>query len=390
MADELTVCDRGSGPDGSTCPLPPDVVYPAMFENTGRYLAALPDGPCDAMLEIGTGAGIGAMLSARQARHVWATDITKRAVHFARLNCRLADLDNVTVLQGDLYSPVEGLTFDRIAIHPPWVPAAHSACIFGDGGEDGEAVLRGSVEGLPRFLRPGGWFYAVALATDRQGETFQERLRRWLGEAAVQFDIGMAVFNRSSPREFLLRNLDQGTIGEEALRPWLEMFRATHAEALVYGPLILHRHGADRESVTVRAETGRDYERRHLETLLEWEVLARSPGAEEALMAARPAVSPYCRLKTTSRLQEGGFLSESMTLESAGPLRSVVPCEEWLSRIVARCDSMMPWREHFERARSEGLIVESADPAWFAGLLASLVRDGILTCAVGAPSAEAG
>src|ERR1017187_5911099 len=102
-------------------------------------------------------------------------------VLFARLSCRLAGLDNVTVLEGDLYSPVEGLTFDRIAIHPPWAPATQSEFIFGDGGEDGETIIRGSIERLPQFLLPGGRFYAMLLASDRQGEKFEERGRSWLG-----------------------------------------------------------------------------------------------------------------------------------------------------------------------------------------------------------------
>jgi methylase of polypeptide subunit release factors len=36
----------------------------------------------------------------------------------------LNDVSNVTVLQGDLYDPVQGQRFDRITIHPPYVPAA--------------------------------------------------------------------------------------------------------------------------------------------------------------------------------------------------------------------------------------------------------------------------
>ncbi|MEI9971381.1 MAG: hypothetical protein WDO73_04595 [Ignavibacteriota bacterium] len=37
----LIVCDRGGAPDGSEYPLPPDVVYPPIFDNTTWYLASL-------------------------------------------------------------------------------------------------------------------------------------------------------------------------------------------------------------------------------------------------------------------------------------------------------------------------------------------------------------
>jgi SAM-dependent methyltransferase len=250
---ELIVCDRGSAPDGSEHPLLPDLVYPPIYDNTLRYLGSLPSTPCDAMLEIGTGAGIGAIMGARHARRVWATDIAARAVHFASLNCRLAGLDNVTVLEGDLFKPVEGLTFDRIAFHPPWVPASPSTLVFGDGGQDGEAIIRGSIEGLPRFLRPGGRFYAIVLGSDREGEKFEQRVRRWLGAAEDRFDVALAELARESPDGFLSQNLARGSIAEREIPLWIELWKATRTEAMVYGHLIVERHEGEREAVTSRA-----------------------------------------------------------------------------------------------------------------------------------------
>ena len=40
--------------------------------------------------------------------------------------------------------------------HPPYIPAKETELIFRDGGKDGEQIIRRAVEGLPRFLRPGG------------------------------------------------------------------------------------------------------------------------------------------------------------------------------------------------------------------------------------------
>jgi SAM-dependent methyltransferase len=252
VAGELTVCDWDRAPDGSDGPLPPDFVFPPVFDNTLRYLASLPSTPCEAMLEIGTGSGIAAIMGARHARQVWATDITSRAVHFASLSCRLAGLDNMTVLQGDLYNPVEGLTFDRIAFHPPWVPSSPGSFAFGDGGDDGETIIRRSIEGLPKFLRPGGAFYAMLLGSDREGEKFEQRVRRWLGAAEHQFDIAVAEVNCVSPNEFLDQNLASGSIGEKDIPLWTELWKATRTEAIVYGHLIVQRHEDEREPATER------------------------------------------------------------------------------------------------------------------------------------------
>src|ERR1019366_1205084 len=150
--------DRVASPDRDPLPMTADAVYPAGIENTVAFMATLPETPCEALLDIGTGTGIAALDGARLARHAWGTDIAARSVQFAEFNRRLNGIENARVLMGDLYAPVEGLTFDRIVTHPPYVPAPKNTMIFRDGGEDGEQILRRIVEGVPRFLRPGGRF----------------------------------------------------------------------------------------------------------------------------------------------------------------------------------------------------------------------------------------
>jgi SAM-dependent methyltransferase len=275
VAGELIVCDRGGAPDYSDYPLPPDSVYPPIFDNVMRYLASLPSTSCDCFLELGTGTGIAAIQGARHAQHVWATDIVTRSVEFARLNCRLAGLDNVTVLEGDLCHPVEGLTFDRIAIHPPWAPSWQSSFVFADGGDDGETILRRTIEGLPRVLRRGGRFYAHMSASDREGEPFEQRVRRWLGAGHSEFHVALRELSCTSTDEFLAQNLARGSIAQPDVPLWRELWKATRAEALFYGDMIVERCGEARKPVSVRIATG-DLAGRRLEEVLDSEAPFRT------------------------------------------------------------------------------------------------------------------
>src|ERR1035441_9774174 len=63
--------DRAAAPDGAALPMAADAVYPAAVGNTVAFLATLPETPCDALLDIGTGTGIAALDAARYARHAW-------------------------------------------------------------------------------------------------------------------------------------------------------------------------------------------------------------------------------------------------------------------------------------------------------------------------------
>jgi carbamoyltransferase len=375
----LTVCDRGNhAPDGSRCELPPDVVYPAIFDTTRRFLSGLPDSPCDAMLDIGTGTGIAAMLGARRARHVWATDITPRAALFAEFNCRVAGLDNVTVLAGDMYAPLAGLTFDRIVIHPPYVPAPHSELIFRDAGEDGEQIIRRAIEGLPGFLRPGGRLYALLMASDRASETFEQRLRRWLGPAESEFDIVVGARSIQAPEEFLGYSLARGGVPPENVPFLRSLWRETRTEAILYAALLIGRHRQLRPVVTQRLKTGKGYSGRHLEWLLEWEKAAFDPGSAETLLNARPCLTTDCERQVISRFHNGQLEEAEFVFQVNHGFRGRHVCDPGLGRTVSECDGISTWREHYDRATAEGRIPSGATAEEFAGLLVRFVADGIL------------
>lgn len=376
----VMICDRNATPEGVQLKeLPPDALYPAVFQNTMEFVARFPRTACDNILEIGTGTGTAAIEWAKLAREVWATDITPRAVHFAEFNRRLAGIANVRVVEGDLYAPVEGMTFDRIACHPPYVPAKDAALIFRDGGEDGEQIARRTVEGLPRFLRPGGLFWASFMISDRSGETAEQRLRRWLGEHAAEFDLGLAVDRCRTFAETIAQTALKGGGPIEELRYLGELWKSNETEFLVHASVLMRRHGGGRKAVTRRMQPGPGFRAEHLEWLLDWAVAQRQPGFLEALLAARPLLAPACELVATHRLERGVAVSEEFSLNADGPIRGICRCPGWLVRMLMQCDGGKTAGEHFEALRAAGGIPPDGDPQQFAGMLAGLVAAGMLS-----------
>jgi len=379
----LMLCDRANAPDGVSCALPPDVVYPPIFDTTRRFVGELPETACEAMLDIGTGAGIAALLGARHARHVWATDIAERSVLFTAFNSRLAGFDNVTAVSGDMYAPVEGLTFDRIVIHPPYVPAKQPKFVFADAGDDGELIIRRAIEGLPRYLRPGGRFYSLQSSTDREGEMFEQRVRKWLGAEENQFDVAVSVHSIRTPLEFLSSAEVRGRMTLEASRNWLELWANTKTEAMVYSALLIERQRQPRNTVTRRSFKGSGYSGRDLERLLEWNQSLNRPDRVEMLLASRPVAYPDNELRTISRMRDGAFRAEEYSIEIPGPFRNSLKCEEWLTHLLPRCTGERTWEECFELARREGWINPSVAKESFAQMLVLLVSLGAVTLADG-------
>src|SRR5579863_844462 len=224
-----------------TTPPPDELVYPAIPPTTERYLSLIEFAACDAFLDLCSGTGIAAMVAVRAgARHAWAFDLTARSTHFAEFNRRLNAIPNLTAAQGDLYAPAESsaLTFDCIAAHAPYVPVFRRNKVFDSGGQDGEQVIRGAIEGLPRYLRPGARFYAPLLGTDRE-KPFELRLREWLGAAEGEFDIAFVVDRAFTPSAYVAEAVSRNRAGVADVQPWRELLERMGVRRMARGSLIV-------------------------------------------------------------------------------------------------------------------------------------------------------
>lgn len=87
-----------------------------------RVLIASMDVAQDAtVLDVGCGYGPIGITAAKLASngHVTMIDINERAVELSKKNAKLNHVNNVTVLQSDLFESVLGQTFDMIVTNPP-------------------------------------------------------------------------------------------------------------------------------------------------------------------------------------------------------------------------------------------------------------------------------
>ena len=126
----------------------------------GRTLLDItPRGRVDLAADIGTGCGIQAVLLARHAERVIATDLSQRALDIARLTVGLAGVaDRVEFRAGSLYDPLPEAV-DLLVSNPPFVitpRGTDTAFRYRDGGRAGDAIMRDMVASAPAHLRPGG------------------------------------------------------------------------------------------------------------------------------------------------------------------------------------------------------------------------------------------
>jgi release factor glutamine methyltransferase len=128
------------------------------------------------VLDIGTGSGICALVAARRARRVVASDLSRAAVRCARLNALMNQLEaRVDIRHGDLFAPVPGERFDLILFNPPF--------LLGAPRDERDAAWRSQdaavrfAAGLDAHLAPGGFALLLLSTFGDACESFIDELR---------------------------------------------------------------------------------------------------------------------------------------------------------------------------------------------------------------------
>lgn len=156
-----------------------------MGPDTYQLAKNIPIIPRGRVLDLCSGSGIQAILSARTASKVVGVEINPAAAHIARFNAILNDAENVVDIQeASLYSELSDRKFDLIISNPPFLPVPDGLdfSIVGDGGEDGLKIVREIVRGFDDHLVEGGQAVVIGEALSRQcGSPLVDMLRLELG-----------------------------------------------------------------------------------------------------------------------------------------------------------------------------------------------------------------
>jgi len=356
-----------------------DVVYPAITGSGRIFQQSLPRDPAERFLELCAGTGIAALMAATRGGNAWAVDITARSTHFARFNAALNGLDNVTALQGDLYSPVEGLRFDRIVAHPPYVPAAKTQIIYRDGGRDGEEITRRIIQGLPRFLAPGGRFYCTCVMSDRKDAPLESRIRELLGEEEQEFDVALFTSATSSLEEDFAERLRVRSLSPREVEALRELFASLGVERIVGGTMVIQRRAGPRKTFTFRKSAGEGFRPGWLEWTLRWETEATHPGMVERVLDSAPRVAEGVRVHIVNRLADGEWVGESARVLARLPFPFAMDATPDALRFLSRCDGTVTVRDHVHRMKESGVMPEELPREEFAELVMGLVGGGVLT-----------
>ena len=358
-----------------------DFVFAPDDPDTLNYLSYLPMKPCDSFLEACGGSGIAALIAAgRYAGHAYSSDIAERSTVFARFSAALSGIANFTAVTGDTYEPVGDLTFDRIAVHPPYVPGLRHSFLFDGGGADGEEITRKHIENLPPRLKPGGRFYCRCMAGDRLGEPLEQRIRKWLGGHESDFDVALQVQGYQELNTFVLKSVQLGKTRPEEIPLWEELFAKIGLQKLALFVIVIQRHDSVRPPFTVRREEGAFSGNKELDWLIEFET-ARARRGASFILESRLKANRVLALNTVQTANEGDWTTRKLTVEVVHPHQLKYEIDPLSAYLLPKLDGTQTGAELFQSLVNAELISssDSSDAQTFAAGLGELASGGFLT-----------
>ncbi len=204
-------------------------------------------------LDVGTGCGIQALHLGTHAEAVTVTDLSQRALGFARFNAALNEVD-WAVLEGSMLEPVVGQRFDLIVSNPPFVITPRSGVVplfeYRDAGGAGDAVVADLVRGIGGHLEPGGIAQFLGNWEVPRGATWTGRVGSWVeGTGLDAWVVQREVQDPAEYAETWARDGGHhpGTAQFDAMyAAWLDDFAARDVESIGFGVITLQRPATDR------------------------------------------------------------------------------------------------------------------------------------------------
>lgn len=332
--------------------------------------------PVPAALDLGTGCGIQALLAARHAERVVATDVNPRALTYAAFNASLNEVENVELREGAGFEPVAGERFGLIVSNPPYVLSPDSDYAYRDSGLVGDALCRALVEQAPSALEEGGFAHVlVSWAHERDGDPYVP-LRAWVERRGC--DAWLLHYKTEDPLTHAagwLRPLADARPDEHpaALDRWVAYLERLGVDAVGYGAIVLRRRAAARNWV---AEDTLPLDRLEPAGEHTLRVFAGHDVVDalrsDALLGEPLRLVPH-RLRQTIVAHDGGFVVEEQTLELADGLRFQLGIDRHTASLLPHFDGERPLREVLGRA-SATFDLDAGERAGFVPAALPVVR----------------
>jgi methylase of polypeptide subunit release factors len=208
--------------------------------------------PVTAALDLGTGSGVQALLTARHSKRVVAVDVNRRGLVYARFNAALNGLSNIDFREGSWLEPVGDERFDLIVANPPYVISPETEFLYRDGDLSADAVTQQLLRDVPAHLEEGGFAHVMGNWAHGRDEDWRAPVEAWLDGSGC--DALLLHYSSIDPVVYAAQwNLLLLSEGRDAFLSavdrWLDYYKREKIEMISEGMVVLRRRAGGRNWV---------------------------------------------------------------------------------------------------------------------------------------------
>jgi methylase of polypeptide subunit release factors len=277
-------------------------------------------------LDLCSGNALHGLAACGFSERVVASDLSPRARSYAEFNA---------ALNGDLFAPLADDRFDLILCNPPFVLSPATDYLYRDSPLELDGFCRRVVQEAPEHLNEDGYCQIVCEWVEVENQSWQDRLKGWLGETGC--DAWVLHANVQRPSSYVSARLQEHSndaAGEEdagAFQTWMEYLESRGVESIHGGVITMRRRaahnwislgqlvrGVDRPigDAVLQGFAARDFLQAHSD--------------DERLLAARPAIAADASLEEHSLWRDGAWQTESITLRVDAGVPAAIGVDESL------------------------------------------------------------
>ncbi len=337
-------------------------------------------------LDLGTGFGVQALVTARHARQTVGTDVNTRALNFTALNARLNDVSNLELRLGSLYEPVADNRFDLIVANPPYVISPESEYEYRDSGLAGDRISEQVIRGAPVRLREGGYCTVLFNWHHRYDDDWAERPTEWLRSSGCDCWL-IRSDDEMDPAAYASNWLRETVRGpaetrDRLLDQWLAYYERLGIGRISAGVVILHRRTG--RPNWIRAEQAPPGAPEsscsdQIQRIFAAQDLIEHLDDERRLLEMVFSITEDHQLEQVLCAENGHWVAEATQLKQTRGFQFVGNVDRLVTTLLASCDGQRPLRAVLEDlANVLGTEVDHVVPAGI-GVVRKLLASGFLT-----------
>ncbi len=337
-------------------------------------------------LDIGTGQGFQAAQLSAHCERVIATDLSARALAFARWSFGLCGVRNADLRMGAFFEPVADLAgrFDCISTNPPFMIGPDPGVVAFSNGLSGDMVTERIAREAPAMLRDGG--FCTIVCNWHHDEDWTKRPREWVADHDC--DAWLIRCRTQDTRSYAIAwlgelDVQREQMTQEMLGAWERYYEANQIRAISFGALVLRKRTPGTRGNWFRADSldwnqaggvGSDQVRRAFAGL----TLLHDSVDTAALLDVRLVAVPGLSSDQTSVLTSGAWKPARPTIRVAGPLGFSTAADDGTLGLLAALDGTRTLRAATETVLGVLGGNRAAAQAWAINQARAMLEQGAL------------